>query len=62
MADNDTIEIDYDERVEQADTDLAIAVSIDGDTVWFPRSMCEIDEAGSYVLCPEWLAYEKGLI
>lgn len=32
-----------------------------GEAVWFPKSQCQLDADETSILCPLWLAREKGL-
>lgn len=47
----------------EAETDLAILVSIDDEKVWIPRSVCKVDEDDDNILSVEqWFAEKEGLI
>ena len=43
-----------------AETDKAMCLEIDGNEVWFPKSVLESNDDGSYTIPLEW-AEEKGL-
>lgn len=51
--------VDYDEVVQ--DRELSIIVRIDKDTHVFPKSEI-IDDDGSALTIPEWLAKDRGLV
>jgi hypothetical protein len=53
-------DLDYTEIIHE--TDGAILFSIDGDEVWIPRSLLELDESTHTVTVPEWFALKEGLI
>ena len=37
----------------------AWAVEIDKQQVWWPYSLCELDEVSKVILCPLWLIIKK---
>lgn len=57
---NEIVEIPYDEIVHE--TTMAWLITIDGDEVWIPMSICKLNEQNREIEMPEWLAIEKGLI
>lgn len=57
----DNVSIDYDRQVDSSAK--AILLSIDGENHWIPKSQIdEHDRQNNYVVIPEWLAIEKGLV
>ena len=61
MDKDELIPIDYDEVVYETDAAWLLETEIGG--VWFPKSLCSLEyDDGCYVLVPEWLATDKGLL
>lgn len=61
MNDYELTIIDFDEIKHQ--TDNAWLLIIDKKEVWFPKSICQIDDPKENIICvPEWMAIEKGLV
>jgi len=54
---NETTAYDYD---LESETEKAVLMKINGESVWLPKS--QIDYDNKYVWIPFWLADEKGLI
>jgi len=59
---NETEDYPFDRHVRDSDTPLAWCVEIDGEVLFFPKSLCEIDEEAKEIEVPNWLAQEKELI
>jgi len=57
MSSHKLVDIEVELRHE---TDAAYLVNDGGESVWVPKSQCELD--GSTLTLPEWLAMEKELI
>jgi hypothetical protein len=60
MSSRELIDIEYDELKHE--TDMAYLVIIDGDEVWIPKSVCELDEDNQIIEVQEWFAEKEGLI
>lgn len=54
------VEINYDDL--KIDGAISWGVVINNDVVWFPKSLCEIDEDNNVIIVPRWIAFEEGLI
>ena len=37
-------------------------VDDEGEEIWFPKSVCDLDSSQTSLLCPLWLAKEKGIV
>lgn len=58
FANEETHSILFDELITE--TDDAWLLDIDCEEMWFPKSVCTIED--TYITMPEWLADDKGLI
>ena len=54
------MDIDYTEIIHE--TDRAILFLIDGDEVWIPRSVLELDESTCTISVSKWFAFNNDLI
>ena len=54
------VDIDYTEIIHE--TDRAILFLIDGDKVWIPRSVLELDESTCTISVSKWFAFNTDLI
>lgn len=64
--DNEMVEVDFD-ALEELDASWKIIRNRDkegngGDVHFLPKSQCEYDEEGGFILTPEWLAIKEGLV
>lgn len=63
--DNDEpVEVDYDEYVERADTDMACLYIIDGEECWFPKSLHTRDDdpKRKVIWVQQWFAEKEGYV
>jgi hypothetical protein len=61
MSSDEKFEIEYDRSIDDAETDLAWLIVIDGEEYWMPKSKCDIDETNKSISVPRWLIEKKGL-
>ncbi len=55
--------MDFDVEVIEHETDDAWLLELEtGDSVWLPKSQCELDTENMVVTVPEWLAEKKELV
>lgn len=60
MSKNDNAEIDYEYIL--GETSLAVQFEINGESVWLPKAVIEVDTDQKVITMPEKLALEKELI
>jgi hypothetical protein len=53
--------IEYDAIITEAETAKAWLLQIEGEEIWFPKSICILDEDDSTIEAPKWLADEKNV-
>ncbi len=61
---NKEIEISFDRLVHETDDAYLISIGDwdDEQRFWLPKSKVDMGEDETFVLVPEWLAVEKGLV
>lgn len=58
----EVVTIDYDDILEERETEKAICFIIEGDPYHLPKSQITIDEEDMTVEMPRWLAKEKEFV
>ena len=64
MSNDSEVEIEFDRLVRETDSAYLISIGDfeDEKEYWLPKSQVDMGEDETFVMVPEWLALEKGLI